>query len=38
MMDMTGLSIGMLGAGLVCLVAIVFIVLGIAAFIKYLRS
>jgi hypothetical protein len=36
MMDMTGISIGMLG--LVCLVALVFLGFGIAALIKYLRS
>jgi hypothetical protein len=36
MMDMTGISIGMLG--LVCLVAVVFLGFGIAALIKYLRS
>jgi hypothetical protein len=38
MMDMTGISIGVLGVGLVCLVALVFLGFGIAALIKYLRS
>ena len=39
MMDMTRMSFGMmLGMGIVCLLIIVFVLLGIAAFIKYLRS
>jgi hypothetical protein len=39
MMDMTGMSIGMMvGMGLVWLLVLAFLVLGVAAFIKYLRS
>jgi hypothetical protein len=39
MMDMTGMSMAMsVGMGLVWLVVLAFLVLGIAAFIKYLRS
>jgi hypothetical protein len=39
MMDMTGISIGMLvGMGAIWLLILTFVVLGIAAFIKYLRS
>jgi hypothetical protein len=39
MMDMTGMSIGMmLGMGVIWLLVLVFLVLGIAALIKYLRS
>ena len=39
MMDMSGLSIGMIaGIGVIWLLILAFIVLGIAAFIKYLRS
>lgn len=39
MMDMSGMSIGMMaGMGAVWLVVLAFLVLGIAAFIKYLRS
>jgi hypothetical protein len=39
MMDMTGMSIGMMaGMGAVWLLVLAFVVLGIAAFIKYLRS
>jgi hypothetical protein len=40
MMDMTAMSSGMmmLGMGLVWLLVIVFLLLGIAAAIKYLRS
>jgi hypothetical protein len=39
MMDMTGMSIGMMaGMGVVWLLVFAFVVLGIAAFIKYLRS
>ena len=39
MMDMTGMSIGiMAGMGAVWLLVLAFVVLGIAAFIKYLRS
>ena len=38
-MDMTQMSTGMMwGMGLICLLAVVFLVLGIAAFVKYLRS
>lgn len=38
-MDMTGMSMGMmLVMGIVCLLVIVYLVLGIAAFTKYLRS
>ena len=39
MMDMSGVSIGMMvGLGVVWLLILAFIVLGIAAFIKFLRS
>jgi hypothetical protein len=39
MMDMSGMPIGMMfGMGLIWLLVIAFLVLGIAAFIKYLRS
>jgi hypothetical protein len=39
MMDWTGMSIGMgVGMGIIWLLIIAFLVLGIAAFIKYLRS
>jgi hypothetical protein len=39
MMDMTGMSIGMMAAmGVVWLLVLAFLVLGIAAFIKFLRS
>ena len=39
MMDMTQMSTAMtLGMGLICLIVIAFVVLGIAACIKYLRS
>jgi hypothetical protein len=39
MMDMTTMSTGMMvGMGLAWLVVIAFLLLGIAAFIKYLRS
>jgi hypothetical protein len=39
MMDMTTMSTGMTVAMvLVCIIIIAFVVLGIAAFIKYLRS
>jgi len=39
MLDMTTMSTGMMvGMGLVCLIILAFLVLGIAAFIKYLRS
>lgn len=39
MMDMSGMSIGMMaGMGVVWLIILAFLVLGIAAFIKYLRS
>ena len=39
MMDMTGMSIGMMaGMGVVWFLVLAFVVLGIAAFIKYLRS
>ena len=39
MMDMTTMSTGMTAAMvLVCVIIIAFVVLGIAAFIKYLRS
>ena len=39
MMDMSGLSIAMmLGISVIWLLVLVFLVLGIAAFIKYLRS
>lgn len=39
MMDMSGMSIGMMvGMGVVWLLVFAFVVLGIAAFIKFLRS
>jgi len=39
MMDMSGMSIGMtFGMGVIWLIVLAFLVLGIAAFIKYLRS
>ena len=39
MMDMSGMSIAMmLGMGVIWLLVLAFLVLGIAAFIKYLRS
>ena len=39
MMDMSGMSIAMmLGMGAVWLLVLAFLVLGIAAFVKYLRS
>lgn len=39
MMDMNGMGIGMIaGMGLIWLIVLAFLVLGIAAFIKYLRS
>jgi hypothetical protein len=39
MMDMSGMSIGMMaGIGVIWLLLLAFIVLGIAAFVKYLRS
>lgn len=39
MMDMSGMSIGMMvGMGVIWLIVLAFLVLGIAAFIKYLRS
>jgi len=39
MMQMTDMPIGMMwGMGLVWLLVIIFLVLGIAAFVKYLRS
>ena len=39
MMQMTGIPIAMmLGMGLIWLLVIIFMLLGIAAFIKYLRS
>ena len=39
MMDMSGIPIAMMfGMGLIGLLVIAFLVLGIAAFIKYLRS
>ena len=39
MMDLTQMSTVMTwGMGLICLIVIAFLVLGIAAFIKYLRS
>ena len=39
MMDMSGMSIAMmLGMGAIWLLVLAFLVLGIAAFIKYLRS
>jgi hypothetical protein len=39
MMDMSGMSIGMMaGMGVIWLLLLAFVILGIAAFIKYLRS
>lgn len=39
MMDMSGMSIGMMaGMGVIWLIVLAFLVLGIAAFIKYLRT
>jgi len=39
MMDMSGMSIAMIaGMGVIWLLLLAFLVLGIAAFIKYLRS
>jgi hypothetical protein len=39
MIQMTDVSIGMMwGMGLICLLAIIFLILGIAACIKYLRA
>ena len=39
MMDMSGMSSGMMvGMGVIWLLLLVFVILGIAAFIKYLRS
>ena len=39
MMDMNGMPIGMMtGMGVIWLLLLAFVVLGIAAFIKYLRS
>ena len=39
MMQMTDMPVGMMwGMGLVWLLLIIFLVLGIAAFVKYLRS
>jgi hypothetical protein len=39
MMDMSGMSIGMMaGMGVIWLIVLAFLVLGITAFIKYLRS
>jgi hypothetical protein len=39
MMDMSGMSIGMMaGMGVIWLLLLAFLVLGIAAFIKYLRA
>lgn len=39
MMDMSGTSIGMMaGMGVIWLIVLAFLVLGIAAFIKYLRT
>jgi len=38
MMDMTTMSTGMMAMGLVSLIVLAFLVFGIAAFIKYLRS
>jgi len=38
-MDMTTMSTAMmLGMGLLCIIGLIFVLLGIAAFIKYLRS
>jgi hypothetical protein len=39
MMDMTTMSTGMMiGMGIACVILIVFVLLGIAALIKYLRT
>lgn len=39
MMDMSGMSVGMMaGMAVIWLLLLAFVVLGIAAFIKYLRS
>jgi hypothetical protein len=39
MMQMTNMPVGMmLGMGLISILVIIFLILGIAAFIKYLRS
>jgi len=39
MMELSGMSIGMMvGMGVIWLLVLAFLVLGIAAFIKYLRS
>jgi hypothetical protein len=38
MMDMTGNSVAMIGMGAIWLLILAFLVLGIASFIKYLRS
>ena len=39
MMQMTDMPIGMMwGMGLICLLVVIFLLLGIAACIKYLRS
>jgi hypothetical protein len=39
MMDMSGMPIGMMvGMGVIWLLLLAFVVLGIAAFVKYLRS
>jgi hypothetical protein len=39
MMDMSGMSLGMMvGMGVIWLLLLAFLVLGIAAFIKYLRT
>jgi hypothetical protein len=39
MMDMSGMPIGMMvGMGVIWLLLLAFVVLGISAFIKYLRS
>ena len=39
MMQMTAMSTGMmLGMGLISILVVIFLILGIAAFIKYLRS
>jgi hypothetical protein len=39
MMDMTTMSTAMMmGMGIFCIIILIFVLLGIAAFIKYLRS
>ena len=39
MMDMNGMGIGvMAGMGIIWLIVLAFLILGIAAFVKYLRS